>query len=136
VAREGFEETEHTADWALRVRGADLAGLCVQAAIGMLKLSGAVAGRASRKVVKIDIKGRDVEEILVRFLEEVLYQLEMHASVPVEYHISAEAETHLMGTVVCAPLATLDKAIKAVTYHDLQIVRSPAGLEATVVFDV
>jgi SHS2 domain-containing protein len=34
------------------------------------------------------------------------------------------------------PVDRVDKAIKAVTYHNLRIARTDRGLEATIVFDV
>jgi SHS2 domain-containing protein len=35
-----------------------------------------------------------------------------------------------------APIASLDKAIKAVTYHNLRINETSKGFETTIVFDV
>ena len=42
VTPSGYVELDHTADWALRVQGTDLADLLEQAAAGMLALAGAV----------------------------------------------------------------------------------------------
>lgn len=136
MAADGFEETDHTADWALRVRGSDLAALCAQAARGMLSLAGAEPGPRRAGETPVDIRGRDAEDVLVRWLEEVLFRLEMESLVPTEYRLESDGKTRLKGTVGLAALARLEKAIKAVTFHGLKVRETPAGLETTIVFDV
>jgi SHS2 domain-containing protein len=136
VIADGYEESEHTADWALRVRGADLSALCTQAATGMLELAGAEPGPRSVAEERVDIRGRDAEEVLVRWLEEVLYRLEMESLVPTAYRLASDGKTQLTGTVDLAELARLEKAIKAVTFHGLRVAETEAGLETTIVFDV
>ena len=50
-----FEEVEHTADWALRVRGRDFRGLLVNAARGGIVDEEALAGRTvSDRVHEVD----------------------------------------------------------------------------------
>jgi SHS2 domain-containing protein len=44
--------------------------------------------------------------------------------------------THLKATIRGTQVTQLEKHIKAVTYHNLQIVQTEKGLTATVVFDV
>ncbi|UCD83057.1 MAG: archease [Desulfobacterales bacterium] len=44
--------------------------------------------------------------------------------------------THLKATVYGNRAEQLEKHIKAVTYHNLAIIRTAEGLSATVVFDV
>jgi SHS2 domain-containing protein len=54
-----------------------------------------------------------------------------HLELPQEaegYRLSAELDG--------APLARIDKEIKAVTYHNLAVRQTERGLEARVVFDV
>ncbi len=52
-----------------------------------------------------------------------------------EFEIQVE-ENRLQAKVIEVPASSLDKHIKAVTYHNLQIQETPSGLEATIVFDV
>ena len=131
-----FEELEHTADWALRVRGKDLADLLRNAAQGMLQLSGAVpqAGPRSRRELQLD--SLDRESLLVDFLQELLFGIEMRQVAYPEIEIHDITDTALRATLTEAPLQGVAKPIKAVTYNDLHIEESPLGLVTTVVFDV
>jgi SHS2 domain-containing protein len=53
-----------------------------------------------------------------------------------EMVLSTEAGPRLRGRVALGPLLHLGKAIKAVTYHGLQVHCDRSGCEATIVFDV
>jgi SHS2 domain-containing protein len=44
--------------------------------------------------------------------------------------------THLEAEVQGGPVPELVKHIKAVTYHNLEIIETAEGLEVTIVFDV
>ena len=132
----GYLEVEHTADWALKVWGPNLADLCRQAAAGMLHLTGAVLAPDPAAERKIQLDAPDPESLLVVWLEEILHDLESHGLAPSDMHLRTEGDTRLRGTIVQHPLLQPGKTIKAVTYNDLHIQRSPEGCEATIVFDV
>lgn len=132
----GYEEVEHTADWALRVRGADLADLCVQSARGMLHLAGVEVASGQTWERRIELEAPDPEALLVRWLEEMLFDLETRRRVPVEFRVRSPGRWRLDGTVIEEPLLRIDKAIKAVTFNDLSIRWDAAGCETTIVFDV
>jgi SHS2 domain-containing protein len=136
VSGGGFEEVEHTADWALRVHGTDLADLCRQAATGMLQLAGAEPADGPTRVESIVFTEADAEGVLVRWLEEVLYGLEVRRVMPVVMQLRSHGKIRLEGDVTLAPLARLAKAIKAVTFHALKVTPTKNGCEATIVFDV
>ncbi|MCK5418414.1 MAG: archease [Desulfobacterales bacterium] len=44
--------------------------------------------------------------------------------------------THLQASIFGGKVSELEKHIKAVTYHNLKIIKTSQGLEATIVFDV
>ena len=132
----GYQEVEHTADWALRVWAPNLADLCRQAAEGMVSLTGSVRAPEPTSKREIHLDAPDPESLLVVWLEEILYDLESHNLAPSEMHLSTEGDTRLRGTIVQHRLLHPGKTIKAVTYNDLHIQRSSDGCEATIVFDV
>jgi SHS2 domain-containing protein len=131
-----YEELDHTADWALRVRGQDLADLLRNAAQGMLQLSGAVPAAGPRTRRELRLQSLDRESLLVDFLQELLLGLEMRQVTCPEIEIHTATDTGLRATLTEAPLRSLSKPIKAVTYHELHIEESPEGLVTTLVFDV
>ncbi|RME41985.1 MAG: archease [Caldilineae bacterium] len=132
----GFEEIEHTADWALRVTGEDLSALLRNAARGMthLLIGNADVPRTHTETLELD--AFDAETLLVNWLSELAYRAEVDGLLFPDITLTDVSPTHLRAVLRGGRVADLQKHIKAVTYHNLQIVRTPHGLEATVVFDV
>jgi SHS2 domain-containing protein len=134
---DGFQEVEHTADWALRVRGRDLRELLVNAARGMNHLIvsdlDAVPTDVQRCVV---LDAFDAESLLVEWLSELAYWAESEMLVFREFDLREVTSDRLEALVRGGHATGLQKHIKAVTYHDLEIVEREGGLEVTVVFDV
>ncbi|MCK6627628.1 MAG: archease [Anaerolineae bacterium] len=132
-----FEEIEHTADWALRVRGQDLAELLINAARGMSSLLVQELAEIPLEVEKhFELEAADAESLLVNWLSELVYWVEAEGVVFGEYELHHVTPTHLQAVVRGGHVPALQKHIKAVTYHKLEIVETDDGLEATVVFDV
>jgi SHS2 domain-containing protein len=131
-----YEEIEHTADWALKVSGADLASLFSNAALGMMDLAGVrtVEEAGSRRVIELQAFDREI--LLVDWLNELVFALEMEQMAFRDIELEITGDRELVGTVHAVPLASMDKPIKAVTFNELHIQESPEGLETTIVFDV
>ncbi len=130
----GFEEIEHTADWALRVWAPDLPTFFEQAAIGMYQLMGVDILDAPAEDMELSIAGEDPETLLVAFLSELLYLLEK-GKVARRFRVTF-GEKNLNVKLECLPLKSISKEIKAVTFHNLAIQSSNGLLEATITFDV
>jgi SHS2 domain-containing protein len=134
---DAFEEVEHTADWALRVRGRDLRELLVNAARGMSRLLVSDLDAVPTDVERrFELDALDAEGLLVEWLSELAYWAEAEMLVFREFEIGGVAPDHLEALVRGGYASNLHKHIKAVTYHDLEIIKTKDGLEATVVFDV
>lgn len=132
-----FEDVEHTADWALRIRGRDLRELLVNAARGMSNLLVADPTEISSSVEeRFDIEADDAESLLVNWLSELAYRAEVEGTVFGEFNLRQVSPTHLEAVVRGGPVAKLQKHIKAVTYHNLEIVETDDGLLVEIVFDV
>ncbi len=131
----GFEEKEHTADWELHVWGQDLSHLLEQAAIGMNALAGVSLKNESRLERSLNLHYSDTEDLLVSFLNEILFLGEMEGLGFDGFELIIE-DNQVHARLFGAPIASLNKEIKAVTYHNLKIERTPRGLEAHIVFDV
>ncbi len=131
----GYEEIEHTADWALRVWAPDLAGLLEQAALGMYELSGIRAYDRRREKRSLKIESTDAEGLLVNFLNELLHFLDQENIAFDEFDLAA-SETEAIANLAGSTVAERKKEIKAVTYHNLLIQKKLLGLEAQIVFDV
>lgn len=131
----GYRELEHTADWELEIWAPDLVGLFEEAARGMYALSGArldIRNPESRTIV---ISAMDPEVLLVMFLEELLYFGEMENLGFDNFELRLE-DGELSANLEGGLLVSLEKEIKAVTYHNLHIRETGRGIKVNIVFDV
>lgn len=134
-----FEEIEHTADVALRIRGKDLAELFVNAARGMWTLIVPEIDTVEPSVThEIELEAMDLEVLLVDWLSELLYLHETEHEVYSQFEVRHITPTHLQAEVRGGPVNRhlLRKHIKAVTFNDLSIEETSEGWVATIVFDV
>ena len=131
----GFEEVQHTADWSVRVWGNDLPDLFAESARAMNALSGLAIGPGPRLRRHFQAEGQDPEGLLVAFLSELIYLAE-EAGLGFERFDVGMPVPPLSLSMEGGPIVRLDKAIKAVTWHDLKITRTERGLETIIVFDV
>ena len=131
---------DHTADLRLRVVGADLADLFKNAGLALFDLivEGPAAGCADE--TELHVTGQDAADLLVNFLRELLYRWTGEEKV-----VTVIQVTHICDTSISARIATADYVaqrqeivheIKAVTYHQIDVSRTKAGWQATVVLDI
>lgn len=133
--RAGFKEVQHTADWALQVWAPDLAGLFVQAALGMQKLMGVQLSDGLRGWRRIDHEAEDHESLIINFLNDILFWIETDQLGSDRFDLLIEGK-HLHGFAETAPVESISKEIKAVTFHLLRIDRNDDLFQTTIVFDV
>jgi len=131
----GFEEIPHTADWSIRVWADDLEGLLAESARGMNWLAGAELTDKPRITKTVEAEGEDGESLLVAFLSELVYYAEQDNLGFDDFDVQIN-NGRLKAELGGAPLKSLNKAIKAVTWHKLEIKETARGLEVEIVFDV
>ena len=132
-----FEEIEHTADRALKINGQNLEELFVNAARGLNSLLEADGDIDSTPVTKsIELEAIDAESLLVEWLSELAYWAEAEMLVFSKFDLQDVSPTRVKAKIHGSRVAQLENHIKAVTYHNLEIVQTDSGLAATVVFDV
>lgn len=137
MSNQHFEVIEHTADWAIRVRAADLAQLFSYAAEGMSTLMvGELDNLPHDEVRTISISAYDAESLLVEWLSELAYWAEMEQIVFCQFDLREITPFSIQAVAKGGRASELQKHIKAVTYHNLAIIESDEGLETTIVFDV
>src|SRR5215211_9295645 len=131
----GFEEISHTADWSARVWAEDLPLLFAEAARAMNTLAGTVTGQGPRVQRTFETEAPDSESLLVAFLSELVYCQEQENLAFDTFEVKV-ASQWLKVEMEGAEIVSVDKAIKAVTYHNLKIEKTEQGFETTIVFDV
>ncbi|MGK7908484.1 MAG: archease [Synechococcus sp.] len=133
---DGFEEVEHTAEWAYRVWGASLEELFVRAAAGLYSLAGVELENSPHVDREIHLDGIDRISLLVAWLNELLFLFESEGLAFDRFEILQLDGGLLRARVSGAPVKEWMKHIKAATYSNLSIRQTDAGVEATVVLDV
>jgi len=135
-----YELIEHTADIGVVVTGSDLADLfaAAGAALGDLIFDPVrVEASVTRDVV---LEALSAEELLVRWLNELIYLREVQGFQWRTLELRLVGETRLSATLEgeCyrSRKHTIRTGLKAATYHQLQITRSPGAYRARVIFDV
>lgn len=131
----GYREVEHTADWELEVWGPNLHVLFEQAALGMSDLAHIQVATRPRLQRRLDLTENDPESLLVMFLTELLYISE-DEGVAFD-RVNAQLNgTQLTVDLEGGPIVSQSKAIKAVTFHNLNIRKTTGGYLVNIVFDV
>jgi len=132
-----FEIVDHTADWAVRVYGRSFTQLLLHAATAMNSLMVAdllTIPQAEER--HLSLEAFDAESLLVEWLGELAYLAEMEQLVFPQCELHHVSSTRLSATVRGGRAPELQKHIKAVTFHNLEIIHTEEGLEVTIVFDV
>lgn len=131
----GFEEIQHTADWALHVWADNLQSLFEEAARGMNTLAGVELAKGTHAHKHFENQSTDSESLLVAFLSELIYYQEQENLGFSKFDIRIH-DCQISADLDGAPIKSIDKAIKAVTYHNLEIQQTERGLEVQIVLDV
>lgn len=130
-----YEELDHTADWSFRAFGSNLRDLFENAAYALFSLEGALDAQ-STLTREIHVEAIDREALLVKWLNELLFLQDTEHETYQTFEITNLTDTELQATIYGAHMESLEKLIKAVTFHDLNIEQTATGWQATLVVDV
>ena len=134
----GHELIEHTADVGLRVWAPTLEALFEEAALGLVAVMGKGSG-ASNNREEISIDAPDLGSLFVDWLSEVLFRFEAREIVPSVVRVHVEDDKRLSATIEGQSTEGFREhgpAVKAVTYHGLEVGPSSDTFEARVYLDV
>jgi SHS2 domain-containing protein len=135
-----YELFEHTADLGLRVRAADLDTLFAEAAAclfsAVLEDIGSVRPEQS---VAVELAGTDREFLLFDWLRDLLLRFDADHIVFGQFEVTVR-DDGLTATARGEPLDParhlLAHEVKAITYHELKVVRDGGGWLAEVIVDI
>lgn len=134
-----FEILPHTADVRLKVFGRTKEELFKNAMLGMAQiLAKSPKSKLKIKNLKLKIKSPDINSLLVDFLSEVLYRSQINKAIFLAAKFSKFSDSKLEAEISGFKIDEFDNDIKAVTYHELEIKKSPTGgfFETIIVFDI
>ena len=133
----------HTADIGLAVRGRTLARLFENAGTALCALvAGAPEQVRPRRRVRFAVRGSAIDDLLVRWLQELLFIQQTRGWRFRGCAVDGldRRGLRLRGSAVGEPFDPLvhppGREIKAVTYHDLRIVRRAGAWSVRIILDV
>ena len=143
-----YEFVGHIADARMKISGDSLEELFAAGMEGMFEFAktgccsdfatpNPPAGGEGRVSEIIKITSADTTALLVDFLSELLTLSHEKKAVFCRVKFMKLTETELEAEVSGAPVDSFDEDIKAVTYHEANIVKTPSGVyETNIVFDI
>ena len=135
----GHELIEHTADVGLRAWAPTIDELFSEAAVGLVDVMGRAAGPDDRSE-EIELEAPDLDALFVDWLSEGLFLFDARGFVPRRAKVWVHPDPwRLESTLEGADAERFSQhgpAVKAVTYHGLEIKVTDSGYEARVYLDV
>jgi len=139
-----FEIFEHTADIGINVYGRTMRDIFINSAKGMFEI---IAGKNSRLTednfsCKVSVQAEDLEDLLVAWLNELIYISEIKLVILNQFKIKELSYHHIEAEVEGIKINRLgwkiEKEIKAVTYHCLEIKKDKekGRWRARLIFDI
>ncbi len=140
MSNKNFEIIEHTADIGIRVRSADLKALFSSCAAAMFSIIAQPSKLLKPKphIFNIGIKAQNYEDLLVNWLNELLSLSAVEEMVFDKFRFVEFDQQHLIAEVYGFDNTNykINTEIKAATYHQLKVEKTPAGWMAEIIFDV
>jgi SHS2 domain-containing protein len=131
----GFKEVVHTADLAIKVWAEDFESLLRQSARGMYALMAITVDPSHHVTSTFMITDGSKETILVDFLNELLFLVEEKMEKYDAFSFTRE-DKGLEITAQGSPIESIQREIKAVTFHNLDIRETDSGMTTKITFDV
>lgn len=129
----------HVADIRMKIENDSLQGLFREALLGMNTIvkEKACKDGADGNPVQLELEASDVTCLLVDFLSEVLSLTYTRKIMYCKVEFNAFSATQLKAQLYGKPIDTFDEEIKAVTYHEAEIILNAKNkYETMIVFDI
>ncbi len=127
---------DHTADIRLVVESSNIKQLFATALKGMNELLDPIISDDEVQTVEIMIESNSIELLLIDFLSEILYLSNKNKSI---YKVNKIFEINNK-TIKCelygSKIERFAEDIKAVTYHEAELIEEDGLLKARVIFDL
>lgn len=133
-----FELIAHTADIRLAIEGSTLEELFTAALEGMASIILQSSQEAKKdQSTSIKVKSSDVTALLIDFLSDTLTKTQVSKTIFTSalFHELTEHQVHV--TLLGFKVDHFDEDIKAVTYHEADVIKNHYGnYQTTIVFDI
>ena len=135
-----FTILDHTADLGIKVTGRDLRTLFEVAAKSMMYIMVKGKPADTTKTFNLSVEGLDLADLMVRWLGEILYLFEGEHELVTGVEITSVSHSHLDATLETVFFDTnlheILCEIKAVTFHQIEVVKKDDHWETRIIFDL
>ena len=135
-----YELVDHTADFGIRVFGPDAAGLFTNAALALFDCLTETDKLNGVDKIAVSAEGVDWPDLMVNWLRELLYLWAGREMLVKNVKVDSISEHKISASVVVdrfdPEVHVVKSEIKAVTYHQIQVIADPKGWAANIIFDV
>jgi SHS2 domain-containing protein len=143
VDKRAYEFLEHTADAYIAAYGRDLAEAFENAAVALFDVMTPVEKVRSRVEDFVKVEGEDEYSLLYRWLEALLVNAETKGMLYSKFEVVIIEETsvfrleaRIWGEKFDAKRHEQKVGVKAVTYHQMRIIRSPKRVTVKFILDI
>lgn len=131
---------DHTADIGIDVFGDSLQDLFANAAFAMFDIIADLSNVKNKDEYRISVSGVDREQLLVNWLSELLYLHDVNGLLFKDFTINNITDTQLdaiaRGEGYKDGIHIIKTEMKAVTYHNLSIIKKDSQWQGRIIFDV
>lgn len=135
-----FGYLDHTADKGVFAFGETLEEAFESIAYGMFSLMAELPRYEATDRREVEVAGLDDVALLHAWLRELLFIFEVDRVLPVGFHLAKIAGGKLKAILDVRPFGPeiewLGSAVKAVTYHGMEVERTDAGYRVQAIVDV
>ena len=135
-----FTLLDHTADLGIIVRGRNLSTLFEVAVKSMMYIMVKGKPADTAKTFNLSVEGYDLADLMVRWLGEILYLFEGEHELVTDVEITFVSQSHLDATLETVSFDTnlheILCEIKAVTFHQIEVVKKDDHWETRIIFDL
>jgi SHS2 domain-containing protein len=140
LRRRPYRQIPHTADLAWRLWGKNLPELFENAGRALSATLTDIRFLRRRETRQVSLESSDREALLVDWLNHLLYLFDIDGFLGRDFQVvaltSERLEARVRGDIFDAARHPTKTAVKAATFHNLEIIPEPDGWRATVVLDL
>ncbi len=135
-----FKILDHTADIGVVVYGEDLKSLFENAGGAFFHLITDLRSVKNRIEKTVEIRKEPLERLMVDWLSQLLYLHDVENLLFKKFNVESIGDDGLKATAAGEPFQegvhVIKTAVKAVTYHQIQVRQEKRGWKAQIIFDL
>ena len=134
-----YQFIDHTADVGILVNAPTANGLIEMAALALAELITSVDAVTPRIERRFQLREEEIDTLLVSWLQELLYLLDTEGLIFGSFRVKlqgSQLEATAWGEPFDPGVHPMKTEIKAVTYHQLEVIERGEGWQARVIVDL